>query len=176
MAQFLRRLTETKRIYVSTQPVAREDLPGLVASADFGLAPYKPVPENWWTDTNIFHLGLASGKVAYYAMCGLPMLARSLPVFNREFANYKCGKVYRRLAETGEMLEEMGKDYAGYSREARRFYEERLNPAEGMQSFCSRLVRLAEGVSSAVSPAASSLTSEPRVVKQSTRHNTPSRS
>lgn len=140
----MRQLAETGKIYISTQPVARKDMTDLIASADFGLAPYKPVPDSWWVGENLYHLGFASGKVSYYAMCGLPILARSLPVFDREFSNYKCGKVYRRVAETGEMLEEMDRDYSHYSNEARRFYRERLNPVEGMESFCNHLLRLAD--------------------------------
>jgi len=143
MALFLRQLTETGKIHISPHPVARADLPGLIASADYGLAPYRPVPDNPATGANVYHLGLSSGKVAYYAMCGLPILARSLPVFDREFANYKCGKVYQKLAETGPLLEEMNSNYASYSDEARRFYRERLNPVEGMHKFCNYLLDLA---------------------------------
>ena len=143
MARYLKRLTETKKIYVSTQPVTRKDMTTLVASADFGLAPYKPVPDSWYDGDNLYHLGFASGKVSYYAMCGLPILARSLPVFDREFSKYKCGRVYRRMSETDEMLQEMDRNYAQYSEEARRFYRERLNPVQGMDRFCNQLVALA---------------------------------
>jgi hypothetical protein len=72
------------------------------------------------------------------------MLARSLPVFDREFAIYGCGKVYRHPSETGNLLKEMEKDYAQYSAEARRFYRERLDPAAGMDKFCSRFLTLLE--------------------------------
>ena len=115
----------------------------LVSSADFGLAPYKPVPGDLWTGSNLYHLGFASGKISYYALCGLPMLARPLPVFEREFASYKCGKIYRRLSETGDLLDEMNRDYENYSTESKRFYDERLNPVEGMEKFCDRLMALA---------------------------------
>ncbi len=153
MAQYLKRLTETGKIYIYSQPVPSRDMASLVASADFGLAPYKPVPDHWMTSDNLYHLGFTSGKVSFYAMCGLPILARSLPVFEREFAHYKCGKVYRRVAETGEMLQEMDRDYAHYSAEARRFYQKRLNPTEGMDRFCNNLMDLigvGERVTSAV--------------------------
>jgi hypothetical protein len=143
MGRYLKRLTETKKIYISSQPVARQDITNLIASADYGLAPYKPVPATWETDDNMYYLGLSSGKVSYYAMCGLPILARSLPVFEREFLQYDCGKVFRRLAETGELLERMDRNYAYHSNEARRFYHERLNPVTGMQNFCDQLMSLA---------------------------------
>jgi hypothetical protein len=140
---FLARLKETGRIYVTSQPLSREELPTLVASADFGLAPYIPVPNNWMAGKNLYHLGFASGKVSLYALCGLPILARTLPVFEREFANYRCGKVYGRVAETGQLLQEMDENYFAYSAEARRYYEERLNPVRGMKEFCTSLLGLA---------------------------------
>ena len=139
----LRRSAKTGRIHISSGPVARHDLPCLIASADFGLAPYRPVPGDWWTGKNLYHLGLSSGKVSLYAMCGLPILARSLPVFDREFAHYTCGRVYRHVTETGGLLTEMDARYGDHSDEARRFYRERLNPMDGITRFCDGLVRLA---------------------------------
>jgi hypothetical protein len=73
------------------------------------------------------------------------MLARPLPVFEREFSRYACGKIYRRLSETGNLLEEMSRDYDNYSLESKRFYDERLNPVDGMNKFCDRLMELARG-------------------------------
>jgi hypothetical protein len=143
LERYLSRLTETGKILVSAEPVGRKEMCTLVSSADFGLAPYKPVPGDLWMGNNLYHLGFASGKISYYALCGLPILGRSLPVFKREFSSYKCGKIYRRLAETGALLEEMNRDYDTYSREAVRFYNERLNPVDGMRKFCDRLMDLA---------------------------------
>ncbi len=101
------------------------------------------MPGDLWTGNNLYHLGFASGKVSYYALCGLPILARPLPVFEREFSVYKCGKIYYRLSETGNLLEEISRDYENYSMESKRFYDERLNPQDGMSKFCDRLVDLA---------------------------------
>jgi hypothetical protein len=144
LARYLKRLSETGRIYISSEPLPRENMPQLIASADFGLAPYLPVPDHWWTGDNLYYLGFASSKVSSFAACGLPMLVRSLPVFDREFAKYQCGKVYQRIADTGQMLAEMDQSYAHYSAEAHRFYQERLNPVQGMRKFCDQLSRLAE--------------------------------
>jgi hypothetical protein len=143
LQRFLDRFTETGKIFISAAPVGRKEMGALVSSADFGLAPYKPVPGDLWMGNNLYHLGFASGKVSYYALCGLPILARPLPVFEREFSSYKCGKIYYRLAETGDLLEEMTRDYKNYSMESKRFYDERLNPLDGMDKFCNRLMDLA---------------------------------
>ena len=143
LQRFLDRLTQTGKIFISADPVGRKEMGALVSSADFGLAPYKPVPGDLWTGNNLYHLGFASGKVSYYALCGLPILARPLPVFEREFSRYKCGKIYYRLSESGDLLEEMRRDYENYSMESKRFYDERLNPLDGMDQFCNRLMDLA---------------------------------
>ena len=142
LARHMKQLTGTGRVFLSDEPVGRDELLDLVASADFGLAPFKPVPDRWWAGNNLYHLGLSSGKVSYYALCGLPILARSLPVFDREFAEFRGGKVYHRLAETGALLKEMDRQYARYSAESRRFYDERLDPSSGMDDFCHRLFDL----------------------------------
>jgi hypothetical protein len=145
LQRFLDRLTDTGKIFVSSIPVARKEMGALVSSADFGLAPYKPIPGDLWTGDNLRHLGFASGKISYYALCGLPILARPLPVFEREFSRYKCGKIYHRLSETGDLLDAMKSDYENYSMESRRFYDERLNPLDGMEKFCDALIELARG-------------------------------
>ncbi len=143
MDQYVRDLTHTGKIYVSDEPVPRERMVDLVASADFGLAPYKLIPDSWCTVKNLYHLGLSSGKVSFYALCGLPILARALPVFEREFSKYQCGRIYQRLSETGRILEEMDQNYLLHSDEARRFYRERINPKKGMENFCQQLLELA---------------------------------
>ena len=144
LARYLKRLSETGRIYISSHPLPRENMTQLIASADFGLAPYLPGPSNWWTGDNLYYLGFSSNKVSSFAACGLPMLVRSLPVFEREFSKYQCGKIYQRIADTGQMLAEMDQNYAHYSSEAYRLYQERLNPVQGMCEFCDHLARLAE--------------------------------
>lgn len=139
LAPALRRWVDQGRVFLSHGPIPQADLPALVASADFGLAPYRAVADSWDTGMNVHHLGLASGKVAYYALCGLPILARPLPVFEREFAQYDCGRLYRRPEQTGALLEELGLRYKHHRAEARRFYDERLDPRKALEGFCERL-------------------------------------
>jgi glycosyltransferase involved in cell wall biosynthesis len=137
-----RALEATGKVYFSSRPVTRAELPNLVASADIGLAPYKPVPTSWSFNKNIYHLGYASGKVSTYAMCGLPILARTLPVFERVFQSYQCGMLYQDPAQTGLLLQVILESYDDYRREARRFYCEQLDPRVPMQVYCDRLLEL----------------------------------
>lgn len=142
MNAYLQRLAATGRIRLSHGPIPEDSLPWLYASADYGLAPYMPVPDNWTSGKNVHHLGFSSGKVGWYAMCGLPILASSLPVFEREFERYGCGAVYARVAETGSILSRMEREYSFHAQESERFYAQRLDPTDGLHNFCGRLEEL----------------------------------
>ncbi|MCC6488903.1 MAG: hypothetical protein IT364_15495 [Candidatus Hydrogenedentes bacterium] len=136
---YLRRLRETGRVFVSEDPLPPDRLTSLYASADFGLAPFKPTPDYWDTGKNILHMGLSSGKVGYYSLCGLPMLASGIPVFRREFSEYRCGEVYSSIGQTGDLLQRMDIEYQTYRAESLRFYRERMDPTQGIRAFCERL-------------------------------------
>ena len=144
MKLFLERLEEKGRIYISRNTLPHDRLPQLIASAGFGLAPYRPTPDELWSGKNIYHMGHSSGKVAYYAMCGLPIIASDLPVFRKEFSKYDCGKVYQATNTIGKILRELENNYDYHSQEAQRFYEERLNPVKPMKQFCNRLCEMAK--------------------------------
>ena len=130
------------RVFISNEPLPNREMTKMISSADYGLAVYNPCSDGWTTGRNIFHMGFSSGKVAYYAMCGLPMIISSLPVFQREFKNYNCGRIYNDPAETGAILTILDKDYSFHSRESKRFYDERLHPQKPMDIFCDRLIAL----------------------------------
>lgn len=139
MAAHLERLERTGRIVISPEPVPAERLNELYASADYALAPYMPVPDDWTSGANIHHLGLSSGKVAHAALCGLPLLASDLPVFRHELPEFRCGEIYESVTQTGALLEKMDAEYEAYAAGARRFYAERLDPRAAVASFCDRL-------------------------------------
>lgn len=143
---FMKDLDRQDNIFVSTRPIGSANLVDLVASADFGLAPYKPNPGWWESYRNMYHIGLSSGKVAYYAMCGLPIIATDLPVYLKEFQKFDCGKVYHRISETGTILQSLNERYEFHSSEAKRFYSERLDPTYHSKEFVKRLKALSAGL------------------------------
>lgn len=144
MMLYLQNLKKMNKVFFSNRPLPRDEMISMVSSADFGIAPYKSTPDDWTSGQNIFHMGFSSGKVAYYAMCGLPIIASSLPVYQREFANYDCGRIYKRISDIGDLLIEIDRNYEIHSMAARRFYQERLNPVEPMNKFCDRLIGLGD--------------------------------
>lgn len=139
---FLSNLEKSDQIIISSEPLPGKQLAELYASADFGLAPYRPTPDHWTTGRNIHHMGLASGKVAYYAMCGLPVIANLLPVYKRSFADYDMGATFEYASEAGECLSRLNGNYEHHSAEAKRFYQERLDPMPAIGEFIERLSAL----------------------------------
>jgi len=143
MKRHLERLEKTGKIYISRNILSQDRLLELIASADFGLAPYRPTPDEIWSGKNIYHIGYSSGKVAYFAMCGLPIIARDLPVYRKGFTEYDCGRVYLNTSAISQILNELDRNYDHHSQESKRFYEERLKPVKPMKDFCDRLCEIA---------------------------------
>jgi hypothetical protein len=75
-------LSQTKRVFISRQPVAAGERALLVASADAGLAIYGE------QSSNDQLTGFSSEKVALYLMCGKPIIAMR----NRSYAHIESSR------------------------------------------------------------------------------------
>lgn len=139
---FLDQLARHPRISVSRDFLPMERLHELYASADFALLSYSPNPEGWTTYQNVMNIGAASGKAAYAAMCGLPLVTSNLPTYRDLFRSYRCGGVYERLSEIPAILASIESDYDNHAREARRYYDEVLDPRPGLAKFSAALASL----------------------------------
>lgn len=139
---FLDQLELHPRISVSRDFLPMEQLHQLYASADFALLSYSPNPEGWTTYQNVMNIGAASGKAAYAAMCGLPLVTSDLPTYRDLFRDYDCGGVYSRLSDIPELLARLESSYDHHAREAKRYYDEVLDPRPGLARFSSALASL----------------------------------
>jgi hypothetical protein len=139
---FLDQLARHPRISISRDFLPLENLHELYASADFALVSYSPNPEGWTTYQNIFNIGSASGKAAYAAMCGLPLVTSNLPTYREVFETYRCGAVYETLQDIPKILSTLDAGYAHHAGEARRYYDEQLDPRAGLQNFRTALVKV----------------------------------
>lgn len=141
--------SSTGRVSTTHTSVALENLAEVFSSADFALLPYLPDPSFWMFYQNVYHIGMSSGKAAYAAMCGLPMIASDLPTYKSLFSQISCGAVYSRVGEIPELLTALDSNYEFHSREARRCYEERMNPTEGLARFCKEVFNVANAAGDA---------------------------
>jgi glycosyltransferase involved in cell wall biosynthesis len=85
--EYVRKLKryEGEKVRFSDTPVAYEDLPALLASADIGIALYKDLGSNFTL------IGLASGKLAHYLKSGLPVVVNSYPKISEIVDKFNCG-------------------------------------------------------------------------------------
>ena len=146
MREFMNEVSAKGSIYCTTEPLLPSELPLLTASADIGLATYRVCPDHWYTGDNFRYLGLSSGKIAYYAMCGLPVLARHHPSTSELLERYGFGLSYRRLADSASLLGRITEARDAMSKASRAFYEQRLDPAKPIEKFCERLLRLVDRI------------------------------
>lgn len=110
------------RVAFSLDPVALDQLPELVASADVGLVFYNPA-----MGANYSVIAGASGKLAYYLQAGLPVICLDLPGFRELLDQYGCGRFVSSPAEIGAALREVFADREQYRAGARRCFEEKFD-------------------------------------------------
>lgn len=142
MRRYLEGSASDRRILITDHPVSAAELPTLTASADIGLAPYRPGPDHWTHGDNLRFIGLASGKIAYYAMCGLPILARQTSSLTSLLEGNGIGFCYKRMSETGILIKRILDNREDLSRNSRNFYVNQLSPQRFIDSFCCKLERL----------------------------------
>ena len=114
----LQDLAKPGRVFFSTEPISHHEYPQLVQSADVGVAFYCIQPGSTWTQDNILHIGLSSGKLAYYLCAGLPVLVNDVPSLRRLVSTYHCGEATVDPAATSAAIECILADYETYSQNA----------------------------------------------------------
>ena len=142
MLQFLQEIASRGRLFISGEPVPADELPTLTASAHIGLAGYRPGPDHWTHGDNFRYMGLSSGKISYYAMCGLPILTSAVPSLERLVKDHNLGRSYRLLADSGRLVQEILENRESLSNSSRRFYERQLSPETPVSDFCDKLLAL----------------------------------
>lgn len=112
------------RVLFSTDPVPAERYDELVASADIGLLLYNPVRDSKWTGKNIEVLGMASGKFAFYAKYGLPVVTVAHPDLAHTIARYACGRAVDDFSELPAALQDVITRRAELSSGARALFDD----------------------------------------------------
>jgi hypothetical protein len=115
------------RFIFSEEPLTFNDHQELVASADIGLALYKPIIGLPYGQKNIEHIGLASGKLSSYMKYGLPVISVNQKFHAALLKEYAFGEVIASFAEMPAALIRIKTNYAYHRREARRLFSEKLD-------------------------------------------------
>jgi hypothetical protein len=111
----------------------------LIQKAFVGLAPYFPQQGNWMTGKNIYHLGLSSSKISYFCALGIPVLSSYLPSLKHYNDIYKFGELFSEYGQISEKIRAIEKNHTEFSKNARAFYEQVLDPKRSLDQFCNYL-------------------------------------
>jgi len=85
---------KSNNIYFSLTPGSRcRDIATMIQSADLGIALYRPVAGNIYTNDNIRYLGLASGKISCYLQNGVPVVVNEIGAFAERIRTCRLGCV-----------------------------------------------------------------------------------
>lgn len=119
---YLREVVEagSGRVRLSLKPVPLDQLDRIVASGHIGLVVYRAD-----IGLNYSLIVGASGKLAYYLRCGLPIICNDLPGFRELVDETQCGIVVRTLDEIPDAVRQIRANYAQFSQNALKCYEER---------------------------------------------------
>jgi glycosyltransferase involved in cell wall biosynthesis len=113
----IRRLTQTRKVYLSLKQVDWQKMPELVSSADIGLAFYQNLGENFR------EIGHSSNKLAQYLQMGLPVITTDYPSMRDVIDRYQCGACGSGPDSIEPLAEMIFNDYERYRANAFRCYE-----------------------------------------------------
>jgi hypothetical protein len=113
-------------IIFSTTPLERSAYEQMVSSADIGLCLYKEVAGDPFLQKNIRHIGLSSGKFAYYTKFGLPVISVRSKTYTELAKHYNFGEDLEQFSELPGAMHRIMADYDRYSRESKSLFREKL--------------------------------------------------
>lgn len=106
------------QVLISTQPVAYDELDGLMASADVGVVIYDSS-----LGPNFQLLAGASGKLAHYLRCGVPVISVDNPSIARVLEDRGCGIGVDRVEEIEGAVRAILSDRDTYQANALETYQ-----------------------------------------------------
>lgn len=106
---------------LSLEPVPYEQLDELLASADVGLALYRNLDENF------YQISSASGKLAHYTKCGLPIVIVDFESTRRLMDRYGCGICIKDVSQVTPAVKTILENYDSFRSNAFDCYRDHYN-------------------------------------------------
>jgi hypothetical protein len=138
----LSEMARTDQVVFSTEPLPHREYPALVQSADVGIVFYCVQPGSTYQQDNLVHIGLSSGKLAYFLQAGVPVVVSDQPSLRRLATTYQCGEVAADPALTRPAIVRILADYETYSRNAVTCFNQELDFSGGFAQVLAALERL----------------------------------
>ena len=113
--------TKRDRVFISLEIVESKILDKMTASADIGIALYKP------KDKNYKYTILSSNKIAQYYKYGLPIILNDFEVTRHFIDEHKCGYCIKDLTDLTYGLEKIFQNYSFYREKSFEVFEEKYS-------------------------------------------------
>jgi glycosyltransferase involved in cell wall biosynthesis len=107
------------KVFLSLEPVCYDALDSVVMSGHIGLVFYRKD-----LGPNFSAIAGASGKLAHYLRCGLPVICIDLPGLVKVVNQYQCGICVKGPGEIQWAAEAICRNYEFYRKNALKCYEE----------------------------------------------------
>jgi glycosyltransferase involved in cell wall biosynthesis len=107
------------KVFLSLEPVPYDALDCVVMSGHIGLVFYRKE-----LGPNFSEITGASGKLAHYLRCGLPVICLDLPGLVKVVNQYRCGICVSEPGEIQSATEAIFRDYEFYRMNALKCYED----------------------------------------------------
>lgn len=125
-----------EKLYISTDMIPFHSVVNLVSSAHVGLCFYKNMSENERL------VGSASGKLAHYFQCGLPVIANDIESIKKIVDSYNCGICVPSPSYITEALNKIIGRYDDMRKNAFRCYTERYEISSHFEEVINLLKKL----------------------------------
>lgn len=117
---------DPNKVIFSTTPLPFDSYGKLIASCDIGLVLYKTAPTKY-TQKNIFHIGLSSGKFAYFARHGKPVFTNDLPSYRKMFQRHANGACLQEINALQNVLPELKNSFQAMGNNNGAFFRDHLD-------------------------------------------------
>lgn len=131
------------KVIFSTTPLPFDSYGKLISSCDIGLVLYKTAPTKY-TQKNIFHIGLSSGKFAYFARYGKPVLTNDLPSYRTMFQRHANGACLKGINALQNVLPELEDSFQAMGNNNDAFFREHLDFNKFFPSVVEKIKDLAQ--------------------------------
>jgi len=125
------------RVLLSLDPVPYDRLDQVVRSAQIGIVLYRKD-----LGPNYSLIAGASGKLAHYVRCGLPLICIDLPSLKAVIDKYRCGVCISDMSQVDSALQEIWENYDFYSSNAELCYRENYEFSSHFQQVLGQIERM----------------------------------
>lgn len=108
-----------KNVLLSLKPVKFEKVDEVINSSDVGVVIY-----NKQMGDNCELITRASGKMAHYLRCGIPVVCLSLPGYRKIIDEYQCGVTFDSINQIHNAIRKILNNYDFYKKNTKRCYME----------------------------------------------------